>query len=70
MAAPSAPSSPVDRAAPVNGDPAYALPEAPEPGYSTAAPHISESLLRLLDELELPARHQPQAEALRRGNRS
>ncbi len=52
-------------AAPVNGDPAYALPEAPEPGYSTAAPHISESLLRLLDELELPARHQPQAEALR-----
>jgi diguanylate cyclase len=65
LAAPSAPSSSADRAAPVNGDPAYALPEAPEPGYSTAAPHISESLLRLLDELELPARHQPQAEALR-----
>ena len=46
-------------------DPAYALPEIPEPGYSTVAPHIGESLLRLLDELELPARHQPQAEALR-----
>ena len=61
----AASSSSAASAAPVNGDPAYALPEVPEPGYSTAAPHIGESLLRLLDELELPARHQPQAEALR-----
>lgn len=56
---------PITGTARVNTDPAYALPEIPEPGYSTVAPHIGESLLRLLDELELPTRHQPQAEALR-----
>ena len=49
----------------VVGDPAYALPEIPEPGYSAVAPHIGESLMGLLDELELPARHQPQGDALR-----
>jgi diguanylate cyclase len=47
------------------GDPAYALPEIPEPGYSAVAPHIGESLMGLLNELELPERHQPQGEALR-----
>ncbi|WP_043312119.1 GGDEF domain-containing protein [Pseudomonas sp. ML96] len=47
------------------GDPAFALPERPEPGYSAVAPHIAGSLLGLLDELELPLHHQPQGEALR-----
>lgn len=46
------------------GDPAYALPAA-EPGYSAIAPHVAASLRRLLDELDLPAFHRPQAEALR-----
>jgi diguanylate cyclase len=50
---------------PEAGDPAYALPEVPEPGYSAVAPHIGESLMGLLTELELPERHQPQGEALR-----
>ena len=48
-----------------SGDPVYALPEIPEPGYSAVAPHIGDSLMGLLDELELPERHQPQGEALR-----
>lgn len=48
-----------------SADPAYALPEIPEPGYSAVAPHIGDSLMGLLDELELPERHQPQGEALR-----
>jgi len=47
------------------GDPAFALPEIPEPGYSAVAPHIGDSLMGLLDELVLPERHQPQGEALR-----
>ncbi|MCY1284977.1 diguanylate cyclase (GGDEF) domain protein [compost metagenome] len=47
-----------------DGDPAFALPAA-EPGYSAIAPHVADSLRRLLDELELPAFHQPQGEALR-----
>lgn len=47
------------------GDPSFALPETPEPGYSTVAPHVAQSLLGLLEELELPAHHQPQGEALR-----
>lgn len=47
------------------GDPAYALPELPEPGYSSVAAHIADSLLGLLEELELPEHHQPQGEALR-----
>ncbi len=46
-------------------DPSYALPERPEPGYSAVAPHIGDSLLGLLDELELPAYHRPQGDALR-----
>ncbi|MBC9252924.1 diguanylate cyclase [Pseudomonas alcaligenes] len=47
------------------GDPAFALPDRPEPGYSAVAPHVAESLLKLLDELDLPPRHQPQGDALR-----
>lgn len=46
-------------------DPAYALPELPEPGYSAVAPHIGDSLLGLLDGLELPTYHRPQGDALR-----
>lgn len=49
-----------------DADPAYALPEIPEPGYSAVAAHIADSLLGLLNELELPTHHQPQGEALRR----
>ncbi|MHA6491886.1 diguanylate cyclase [Pseudomonas borbori] len=47
------------------GDPEYALPAAPEPGYSAIANHVEASLLGLLDELPVPERHQPQAEQLR-----
>ncbi|MBT8767414.1 GGDEF domain-containing protein [Metapseudomonas boanensis] len=47
------------------GDSAYALPSLPEPGYSAVAQHVADSLRSLLDELELPEYHQPQAEALR-----
>ncbi|MDF3867271.1 diguanylate cyclase [Pseudomonas denitrificans (nom. rej.)] len=43
----------------------YALPPRPEPGYSAVAPHIEASLLRLLDEMHLPAAQQIQAEELR-----
>lgn len=48
-----------------DGDPAYSLPESPEPGYSAVAKHVAESLLALLNGLELPERHQPQGEDLR-----
>ncbi|WP_028627091.1 GGDEF domain-containing protein [Metapseudomonas resinovorans] len=47
------------------GDPEYALPAPPEPGYSAIAPHVADSLRSLLDELDLPEHHQPQAVALR-----
>jgi diguanylate cyclase len=47
------------------GDPDYALPSVPEPGYSAIAPHVAASLRALLDELDLPEHHQPQADALR-----
>lgn len=46
------------------GDSPFSLPSS-EPGYSAVAPHIASSLRSLLDELELPARHQPQGDALR-----
>ncbi|WP_271409986.1 diguanylate cyclase [Pseudomonas sp. Q1-7] len=48
-----------------DGDPEYALPGLPEPGYSAIAPHVADSLRSLLDELDLPEHHQPQAETLR-----
>ncbi|HSC82127.1 MAG TPA: diguanylate cyclase [Pseudomonas sp.] len=47
------------------GDPEFALPDRPEPGYSAVAPHVAESLQKLLNELDLPPRHQPQGESLR-----
>ncbi|MBK5551650.1 diguanylate cyclase [Pseudomonas sp. TH03] len=43
----------------------YALPDSPEPSYSSVATHIEETLLGLLDDLTLPERHRPQAEAMR-----
>ncbi len=46
------------------GDSPFSLPSS-EPGYSAVAPHIASSLRNLLDELELPARHLPQGDALR-----
>ncbi|MCW2294825.1 diguanylate cyclase [Pseudomonas sp. BIGb0408] len=51
--------------APLQVDPAYALPPAPEPGYSAIASHVESSLLGLLEELPLPERHQAQADVLR-----
>lgn len=49
---------------PEDEDSPFSLPTS-EPGYSAVAPHIASSLRSLLDELELPARHRPQGEALR-----
>ncbi|KKX59870.1 GGDEF domain-containing protein [Pseudomonas putida] len=43
----------------------YALPDSPEPSYSSVAKHIEETLLGLLDDLTLPERHRPQAESMR-----
>ncbi|WP_249678602.1 GGDEF domain-containing protein [Pseudomonas abieticivorans] len=42
----------------------YALPDSPEPSYSSVAAHIEDTLLGLLDDLTLPERHRPQAEAM------
>ncbi|QKZ02345.1 GGDEF domain-containing protein [Pseudomonas eucalypticola] len=43
----------------------YALPPSPEPSYSSVAAHIEDTLLGLLNDLTLPERHRPQAEAMR-----
>ncbi|WP_426212143.1 GGDEF domain-containing protein [Pseudomonas sp. TWR2-1-1] len=43
----------------------YALPESPEPSYSSVAVHIESTLLGLLSDLSLPEYHRPQAEAMR-----
>lgn len=43
----------------------YALPDSPEPSYSSVAKHIEDTLLGLLDDLSLPERHRPQAESMR-----
>ncbi|VVO12856.1 diguanylate cyclase [Pseudomonas fluorescens] len=43
----------------------YALPDSPEPSYSSVARHIEDTLVGLLDELSLPERHKPQAESMR-----
>lgn len=45
-------------------DGTYALPDSPEPSYSSVAKHIEGTLLGLLEDLSLPERHQPQAEAM------
>lgn len=55
----------VDDESMAQADPEYALPPAPEPGYSAIASHVEGSLLKLLEELPLPERHQGQADALR-----
>lgn len=43
----------------------YALPDSPEPSYSSVAKHIESTLLGLLDDLSLPEYHRPQAQAMR-----
>ncbi|BAV78449.1 GGDEF [Pseudomonas chlororaphis subsp. aurantiaca] len=49
----------------VEQDVLYALPDSPEPSYSSVAKHIEHTLLGLLDDLSLPERHRPQAESMR-----
>jgi diguanylate cyclase len=46
-------------------DTLYALPDSPEPSYSSVAKHIEDTLLGLLDDLTVPERHRPQAESMR-----
>lgn len=46
-------------------DAVYALPDAPEPTYSSVAAHIEATLLGLLNDLSLPEHHRPHAEAMR-----
>lgn len=48
-----------------DSDTVYALPETPEPSYSSVAVHIESTLLGLLSDLSLPEHHRPQAQALR-----
>jgi diguanylate cyclase len=50
---------------PCEHDVLYALPDSPEPSYSSVAKHIEDTLLGLLDDLTLPERYRPQAEAMR-----
>jgi diguanylate cyclase len=50
---------------PCEHDALYALPDSPEPSYSSVAKHIEDTLLGLLDDLTLPERYRPQAEAMR-----
>ncbi|WP_053189421.1 GGDEF domain-containing protein [Pseudomonas thivervalensis] len=59
-AEPDAPLTAADAA-----DAQYALPDSPEPSYSSVAKHIEDTLLGLLGDLTLPERHRPQAEAMR-----
>ncbi len=54
-----------DAPLPDQEDPQYTLPDSPEPSYSSVAKHIEDTLLGLLDDLSLPERHRPQAEAMR-----
>ena len=49
----------------LQSDGLYSLPDSPEPSYSSVAKHIEDTLLGLLDELSLPERHRPQADAMR-----
>ncbi|MCU0117273.1 diguanylate cyclase [Pseudomonas sp. B2M1-30] len=57
-------STPADPEHPEH-DVLYALPDSPEPSYSSVAKHIEDTLIGLLDDLTLPERHRPQAEAMR-----
>ena len=49
----------------MDGEVLYALPDSPEPSYSSVAKHIEDTLLGLLGDLDLPEHHRPQAEAMR-----
>ena len=49
----------------LQADQTYALPDTPEPSYSSVAKHIEDTLIGLLEDLSLPERHRPQAEAMR-----
>ena len=62
-----APGSPGDggQSSDAFDDGPYALPDAVEPPYSSVAAHIEQTLLGLLDELDLPERHEAQALAMR-----
>ncbi|MGX1172208.1 diguanylate cyclase [Pseudomonas sp. R151218B TE3479] len=59
------PDAPAPLAAADVADAQYALPDSPEPSYSSVARHIEDTLLGLLGDLTLPERHRPQAEAMR-----
>ncbi|WP_434602324.1 diguanylate cyclase [Pseudomonas sp. Z4-7] len=64
--APAEPAEPVALEASADPDEThYALPDSPEPSYSSVARHIEDTLLGLLGDLTLPERHRPQAEAMR-----
>ncbi|MGR4972337.1 diguanylate cyclase [Pseudomonas sp. LARHCG127] len=67
--APSSPPTEVEPDEPLAAadivDAQYALPDSPEPSYSSVAKHIEDTLLGLLGDLTLPERHRPQAEAMR-----
>lgn len=54
-----------DESAEVDPEALYALPDSPEPSYSSVAKHIEDTLLGLLGDLALPERHRPQAQAMR-----
>ncbi|PWB31587.1 hypothetical protein DCO48_16370 [Pseudomonas sp. SDI] len=56
---------PVDPAVVATEEEHYALPDSTEPSYSSVAEHIEDTLLGLLDDLTLPERHKPQAQAMR-----
>jgi len=58
-------ASVVDDSGHSDPDAQYALPDSPEPSYSSVAVHIEETLLGLLDDLTLPERYRPQAQAMR-----
>ena len=63
------PQAPVTEAPPPaepEADATFALPESPEPTYSSVAEHIESTLLGLLNDLSLPEHHRPQAEAMRK----
>ncbi|OCW27717.1 GGDEF domain-containing protein [Pseudomonas sp. S3E12] len=49
----------------LQSDGLYSLPDSPEPSYSSVSKHIEDTLIGLLEELALPERHRPQAEAMR-----
>ena len=57
-------SPPDEQPEPAEVDALYALPDAPEPTYSSVAEHIESTLLGLLGGLSLPEHHRPQAEAM------